>query len=258
MPCIKYWSMFSCSRHGKDWIVNFSLFYETSFIILNKCPTDITREYIALKEAGKVKWENYYCCIQQFHSTTSYAASYKRINTQVVRIPGEDKFVFMCQSEGFPLAEVFWQNENVNLSGPANTTYTLTADGLYNVTSILIFKPNMSENYTCVFWNKELNGETSAHISTLGLYDLELVHDSVHTQIMRYGPSLEFSSRNWCNIDSWEMEQISIIYVFEVSASFHSKKSVCIFSIYFNFRVAFIIFPPMQQENFQLHEYLPS
>ncbi|NWZ02540.1 PD1L1 protein, partial [Loxia curvirostra] len=89
-------------------------------------------------------------------------ASYKRINTQVMRIPGEDKFVFMCQSEGFPLAEVFWQNENFNLSGSANTTYTLTADGLYNVTSILAFKPNMSENYTCVFWNKELNGETSA------------------------------------------------------------------------------------------------
>ncbi|XP_014107711.1 PREDICTED: programmed cell death 1 ligand 2 isoform X2 [Pseudopodoces humilis] len=96
-------------------------------------------------------------------------ASYKRINTQVMRIPGEDTFVFMCQSEGFPLAEVFWQSENFNLSGPANTTYTLTADGLYNVTSILTIKPNMSENYTCVFWNKELNGETSAYISTLAL-----------------------------------------------------------------------------------------
>ncbi|XP_037981540.1 programmed cell death 1 ligand 2 isoform X1 [Motacilla alba alba] len=94
-------------------------------------------------------------------------ASYKRINTQVMRIPGEDKFVFMCQSEGFPLAEVFWQNQNFNLSGSANTTYTLTANGLYNVTSILTFKPNMSENYTCVFWNRELNGETSAHFSTL-------------------------------------------------------------------------------------------
>ncbi|KAM6991157.1 programmed cell death 1 ligand 2-like [Passerculus sandwichensis] len=100
-------------------------------------------------------------------------ASYKRINTQVMRIPGEDKFVFMCQSEGFPLAEVFWQNENFNLSGSANTTYTLTADGLYNVTSILTFKPNMSENYTCVFWNKELNGETSAHFSTSALMNTQ-------------------------------------------------------------------------------------
>ncbi|XP_030114710.1 programmed cell death 1 ligand 2 isoform X1 [Taeniopygia guttata] len=96
-------------------------------------------------------------------------ASYKRINTQVMRIPSEDKFVFMCQSKGFPLAEIFWQNENFNLSGSANTTHTLTADGLYNVTSILTFKPNTSENYTCVFWNKELNEETSAHFSTLAL-----------------------------------------------------------------------------------------
>ncbi|KAM7077478.1 programmed cell death 1 ligand 2-like [Ciconia maguari] len=102
--------------------------------------------------------------------TLEVKASYKRINTQVMRKPGEDKFVFICQSEGFPLAEVFWQNEkNFNLSGSANTTYTLTTDGLYNVTSILTFKPNMSENYSCVFWNKELNGETSAHISTLAL-----------------------------------------------------------------------------------------
>ena len=95
-----------------------------------------------------------------------------------MRKPGEDKFVFICQSEGFPLAEVFWQNEkNFSLSGSANTTYTLTADGLYNVTSILTFKPNLSENYSCVFWNKELNGKTSAHISTLGLYDFELIQD---------------------------------------------------------------------------------
>ncbi|KAM6362977.1 programmed cell death 1 ligand 2-like isoform 1-T1 [Pluvialis apricaria] len=102
--------------------------------------------------------------------TLEVKASYKRINTQVMRKPGEDKFVFTCQSEGFPLAEVFWQNEkNFNLSESVNTTYMLTADGLYNVTSILTFKPNMGENYSCVFWNKELNGKTSAHISTLAL-----------------------------------------------------------------------------------------
>ncbi|NWW87747.1 PD1L2 protein, partial [Rhynochetos jubatus] len=109
-----------------------------------------------------------YLCIIDYQGvdykyiTLQVKASYKRINTQVIRKPGEDKFVFMCQSEGFPLAEVFWQNENFNLSGFANTTYTLTADGLYNVTSILMFKPNMSDNYSCVFWNKELNAETSA------------------------------------------------------------------------------------------------
>ncbi|NWZ31113.1 PD1L1 protein, partial [Asarcornis scutulata] len=95
--------------------------------------------------------------------TLEVTASYRIINTQVMRKGDEAKFVFICQSEGFPLAEVFWQNEkNISLTGCANTTYTLTTDGLYNVTSILTFKPNMSENYSCIFWNKEVNEETSA------------------------------------------------------------------------------------------------
>ncbi|XP_069736254.1 programmed cell death 1 ligand 2-like isoform X2 [Phaenicophaeus curvirostris] len=117
-----------------------------------------------------------YLCLIEYqgvdykHITLEVKAFYKKINTQVIRKPGEDKFVFMCQSEGFPLAEVFWQNEEkLNLSGSANTTYTLTTDGLYNVTSLLTFKPSISENYSCVFWNKELNGETSAHVSTSAL-----------------------------------------------------------------------------------------
>ncbi|XP_050184487.1 programmed cell death 1 ligand 2-like [Myiozetetes cayanensis] len=125
---------------------------------------------VKITDAGSYLCLINYRGVDYKYITLEVKASYKRINTQVMRKPGEDMFVFMCQSEGFPLAEVFWQNEkNFNLSGPANTTYTLTADGLYNVTSILTFKPNMSENYSCVFWNKELNGETSAFISTLAL-----------------------------------------------------------------------------------------
>ncbi|XP_030323413.1 programmed cell death 1 ligand 2 isoform X2 [Calypte anna] len=116
--------------------------------------------YLCLIDYGGVDYK---------YITLKVKASYKRINTQVMRKPGEDKFVFMCQSEGFPLAEVFWQNKNFSLGGSANTTYTLTADGLYNVTSILMLKANTSESYSCVFWNKELNEETSAHISPLAL-----------------------------------------------------------------------------------------
>ncbi|XP_048787923.1 programmed cell death 1 ligand 2-like isoform X1 [Lagopus muta] len=102
--------------------------------------------------------------------TLEVKASYKIINTQKTRKRNEDKFAFICQSEGFPLAEVFWQNEkNFSLSGSANTTYTLTADGLYNVTSILIINQNMNENYSCIFWNKELNENTSAYIYSLAL-----------------------------------------------------------------------------------------
>ncbi|KAJ7422904.1 hypothetical protein WISP_36266 [Willisornis vidua] len=130
---------------------------------------------VKITDAGSYLCLINYQGVDYKYITLEVKASYKSINTQVMKKPGEDKFVFMCQSEGFPLAEVFWQNENFNLSAPANTTYTLTEDGLYNVTSILTFKPNRSENYSCVFWNRELNGETSAHVSTLGSYHLEPV-----------------------------------------------------------------------------------
>ncbi|XP_010182265.1 PREDICTED: programmed cell death 1 ligand 2 [Mesitornis unicolor] len=133
---------------------------------------------VKIRDAGSYLCLIDYQGVDYKYITLEVKASYQRIKTQVMKKTGEDKFVFMCQSEGFPLAEVFWQNEkNSNLSGSVNTTYTLTTDGLYNVTSILTLKPNMSENYSCVFWNKELNEETSAHISTLGLYQLEFVQD---------------------------------------------------------------------------------
>ncbi|NWJ12241.1 PD1L1 protein, partial [Crypturellus undulatus] len=110
-----------------------------------------------------------YLCLIEYQGadykyiTLEVKASYKRINKQIMRKSDEDHFVFMCQSEGFPLAEVFWQNEKkFNLSGSTNTTYTLTADDLYNVTSVLTVKPNMSETYSCIFWNKKLNEQTSA------------------------------------------------------------------------------------------------
>lgn len=106
-----------------------------------------------------------------FHSnsTCSYAASYKKIHIQGKNKPDEEKLVLTCHSEGFPPAEVFWHNEK-NQSVSANTTYTLTTDGLYNVTSIATVKPETGENYSCMFWNKELNEATLASVSTLGLY----------------------------------------------------------------------------------------
>uniref|UniRef100_A0A8C0HL32 Programmed cell death 1 ligand 2 n=1 Tax=Buteo japonicus TaxID=224669 RepID=A0A8C0HL32_9AVES len=155
---------FSLSQHH-DYIGRATLLH--SELKLGRALLQITS--VKITDAGSYLCLIDYQGVDYKYITLEVKASYKRINTQVMRKPGEDKFVFMCQSEGFPLAEVFWQNEkNFNLSGSANTTYTLTTDGLYNVTSILTFKPSMSENYSCVFWNKELNGETSAHISTLG------------------------------------------------------------------------------------------
>ncbi|NXW58294.1 PD1L2 protein, partial [Eurystomus gularis] len=148
---------FPASQHD-DYIGRATLLH--SELKLGRAILQITS--VKITDAGSYLCLIDYQGVDYKYITLEVRASYKRINTRVMRKPGEDKFVFMCQSEGFPLAEVFWQNENFNLSGSANTTYTLTADGLYNVTSILMFKPNRSENYSCVFWNKELNGESSA------------------------------------------------------------------------------------------------
>ncbi|XP_067399171.1 programmed cell death 1 ligand 2-like isoform X2 [Emydura macquarii macquarii] len=122
---------------------------------------------IKLMDAGS------YICLIDYRGadykyiTLEVKASYRRINVQIMSELEEEELILTCQSEGFPLAEVFWQNEkNLKVNVSVNTTYTLTTDGLYNVTSSLMFKPNASENYSCTFWNKELNEETS-HIFTL-------------------------------------------------------------------------------------------
>ncbi|XP_044302501.1 programmed cell death 1 ligand 2-like isoform X1 [Varanus komodoensis] len=88
-------------------------------------------------------------------------APYKRIQFQERREEGD--VILTCQAEGYPLAEVFWYNEDTNFSTSANTTFAMTNDGLFSVTSFLRFKGNIHGNYSCVFWNKKLNEETSVY-----------------------------------------------------------------------------------------------
>ncbi|XP_014372758.1 programmed cell death 1 ligand 2 [Alligator sinensis] len=129
---------------------------------------------VKLMDAG-----SYRCLIDYQGADYKYVilkvkASYKKIHIQGKNKPDEEKLVLTCRSEGFPPAEVFWHNEK-NQSVSANTTYTLTTDGLYNVTSIATVKPETGENYSCMFWNKELNEATLASVSTLGLVSSENV-----------------------------------------------------------------------------------
>ncbi|XP_048360764.1 programmed cell death 1 ligand 1-like [Sphaerodactylus townsendi] len=93
--------------------------------------------------------------------TLEVKAPYKRINIQKIKDPKEEGLILICQSEGYPLAEVSWHDgRNPNVSMFANTTFELTEEGLFNVTSILQVKQSISGNYTCVFWNKKLNEKT--------------------------------------------------------------------------------------------------
>ncbi|XP_077201080.1 programmed cell death 1 ligand 2-like isoform X2 [Paroedura picta] len=102
--------------------------------------------------------------------TLEVKAPYKRINIQKIKDPEEDNLFLICQSVGYPLAEVSWHDgSNPNVSMVPNTTFELTDEGLFNVTSILRLKPAISGNYTCVFWNKKLNEKTSSYISAFQL-----------------------------------------------------------------------------------------
>ncbi|XP_060618268.2 programmed cell death 1 ligand 1 isoform X1 [Anolis sagrei] len=95
-------------------------------------------------------------------------APYKKIHFQKRKEKAE--LSLTCQSQGYPLAEVSWQNEeSTNLSGLAFTTHQITEDGLFNITSTLRVKPGNHGNYSCAFWNRELNENTSAHGAVLSL-----------------------------------------------------------------------------------------
>ncbi|XP_010958936.2 programmed cell death 1 ligand 2 [Camelus ferus] len=92
--------------------------------------------------------------------TLKVKASYKKINTHNLKVPGTDEVEFTCQAEGYPLAEVSWPN----ISVPANTSHTKTSEGLYQVTSVLRLKPHPGRNFSCVFWNPSMKELTSAII----------------------------------------------------------------------------------------------
>uniref|UniRef100_A0A4X2LVX7 CD80-like immunoglobulin C2-set domain-containing protein n=1 Tax=Vombatus ursinus TaxID=29139 RepID=A0A4X2LVX7_VOMUR len=77
--------------------------------------------------------------------TLQVKASYKTINTQVIRVPGSNEMEFTCQSKGYPLAVVSWLNINESV----NTTHSKTPEGLYNIISVLRLKENTHRNVSC-------------------------------------------------------------------------------------------------------------
>lgn len=111
--------------------------------------------YRALRESEKKDLFFFFSC---------RPASYKKINTRILQVPGTDEVELTCQAEGYPLAEVSWPN----ISFSANTSHMETADGLYRVTSILRLKLLPGRNFTCEFWNDDVKELTSAIIDPQG------------------------------------------------------------------------------------------
>uniref|UniRef100_A0A8C5X3U4 Ig-like domain-containing protein n=1 Tax=Malurus cyaneus samueli TaxID=2593467 RepID=A0A8C5X3U4_9PASS len=80
-----------------------------------------------------------------------------RIITPGAVSTGHNEWKLTCQSEGYPEAEVIWQNRDYeDLSDKANTRYESGSDQLYLVTSTLTIKSGIDEIFYCTFWNKEL------------------------------------------------------------------------------------------------------
>ncbi|XP_075452804.1 programmed cell death 1 ligand 1 [Ascaphus truei] len=114
----------------------------------------------------------YYCVLQLKGSDykvihLEVQASYENIHKYTERSPVGNEVSLTCQSKGFPMAEVYWQNDGINISEPANTSHTLTPDGFYKTTSTIKYTLNSKQNYNCVFWNKARNERMSATFGAL-------------------------------------------------------------------------------------------
>ncbi|XP_028619899.1 programmed cell death 1 ligand 2 [Grammomys surdaster] len=95
--------------------------------------------------------------------TVKVKASYMKIDTRILEVPGTGEVQLTCQARGYPLAEVSWQNVSV----PANTSHIRTPEGLYQVTSVLRLKPQPNRNFSCMFWNTHTKELTSATLDPL-------------------------------------------------------------------------------------------
>ncbi|KAL6071356.1 hypothetical protein STEG23_006204 [Scotinomys teguina] len=93
-------------------------------------------------------------------------SSYKKIDTRTLEVPETGEVQLTCQARGYPLAEVSW----LNVSVPANTSHIRTAEGLFQVTSVLHLKPQPGRNFSCMFWNAHTKELTSAIIGPLGIH----------------------------------------------------------------------------------------
>ncbi|XP_025939364.1 programmed cell death 1 ligand 1 isoform X2 [Apteryx rowi] len=108
-------------------------------------------------------------------------APYRTINQGVVST-GDKEWKLTCQSEGYPKAEVIWQNEKYqDLTDKANTSYEAGDDQLYRVTSTLTIKSRADEFFHCIFWNEELQENTSAI-----LYVADSAEDILWTKNRRF------------------------------------------------------------------------
>ncbi|KAM4051210.1 programmed cell death 1 ligand 1-like isoform 2-T4 [Anomaloglossus baeobatrachus] len=126
----------------------------------------------AILHINKVKMTDagQYLCIISSHGSDykvlnlEVQAPYKKITKQVrdvINTSGETVREVSCQSFGYPKTNVTWVLDTENLTVVQNISYTLTADSLYNVTSVVRIPATSSTTLTCTFWNEINHNATS-------------------------------------------------------------------------------------------------
>ncbi|XP_061148755.1 programmed cell death 1 ligand 2-like isoform X2 [Syngnathus typhle] len=80
----------------------------------------------------------------------SVTAPYKTVTKTISKTVTGGKLVLSCQSEGYPMSTVAWEDghrRNLN----ANTSVVTTEEGLYRITSGIQVASSQKNNYTCRF-----------------------------------------------------------------------------------------------------------
>ncbi|XP_078126919.1 butyrophilin-like protein 1 isoform X1 [Sander vitreus] len=84
--------------------------------------------------------------------TLSVVAPYEAVTKHIRKAAEGDEVLLTCQSEGYPMSSVMWQDGHQRKLS-SNTTAVLTPDQLFKVTSEIRVRSSDKNNYTCIFTN---------------------------------------------------------------------------------------------------------
>ncbi|XP_072259335.1 programmed cell death 1 ligand 1 [Pyxicephalus adspersus] len=114
-------------------------------------------------------------------------APYEQINTKVtdvVTASGQTVKELTCQSVGYPKAEVKWLSSSGNISAISNNSHVLTAEGLFNVTSVIRILSATNRTFTCVFWNDALQNSPAKNFTFTGMVSNYRQHEWISAVVI--------------------------------------------------------------------------
>lgn len=114
-------------------------------------------QYITLDYQYRYLHNHLFKTLQLFHSPAPYKAVKKNISLS------ENKVELTCESQGFPLARVTWNNSKLKEPLPEDhieTRHAMNSDGVFVVTSRLSVTRD-TNNYTCSYLTDDGKTQTA-------------------------------------------------------------------------------------------------